>query len=129
MLIDKKKLMEIANTTLKLIDDKKINSLDDLEKWVGHKFVPDSKKKEEYIEISEIPSNCGTTLSVSYISHMHLGIPLEILINRRLNYSRIILKFNRLLEQYSPFMYDTYGNTIQERNLPTIDFQEVRKQL
>lgn len=129
MLIDRNRLIKIISTSLGIMDEKQLNSLEELEKWEGNRFIPDSKRKHEYLKISKKSLKGETpSLILSYIIE-GTGIPLEIKINQESNYSRIILKFNGTLVAYSPFMQDIYGNTIQKRVLATIDVQEVKSHL
>ena len=129
MLISKEKLKEVVKTTLKVIEP--INSLGDLENLLGEVLTPDPSKKREIIEISEKPSDQGTSVvDISYFFEGREGIPLNIKINPHLDYFKIVVKFNGSLEEYTSIIEnDTYGNRMQEMILPTTDFQEVRREL
>lgn len=128
MLIKKGKLSKIINTTLEFMNERKINSIGDLAQYVGQPYHPDPSKKDEFIGVEERPSNHGTTtLSLSYKCQSRLR-PLDIRINPQLNYSKIIIAFNRTLAGYTPFVQDTSGNTAQEKKLTT-DIKEIKEQL
>ena len=129
MLIDKSRLLGIIRTSLGVMNEKQMNSLEELEKWEDNRFIPNSKRKHEYIKISKKSLKGETpSLILSYIVE-GTGIPLEIKINQESGCSRITLKFNGTLGAYSPFMQDIYGNTIQERILNTTNVQEVKAHL
>ena len=129
MLISKEKLKEVVKTTLQVIEP--INSLGDLEKLLGEVLIPDLSKRREIIEISKKPSKQETSVvDISYFLKGRRDIPLKIKINPQLDRSEIVVKFNGSLEEYTPIIEnDTYGNRMQEIELPTTDFQEVRREL
>lgn len=115
MIITKQILRTHAERLLEGLKEEGISSLEIALKSDGREFkvremLPDS------IHIHIRPSNAGTTaLKISYECQDFEGIPIELVINPKLNYRQVIVKCNEPVQGYIPFGADGYGNLQQFR--------------
>jgi len=76
----------------------------------------------DFVEFEWRPSNLNTlAYAISYI-RPGTGIPLGARINPVLDYSQMIIKSVGLIGGYDPFMEDHLGNILQNKVIPTSQF-------
>ncbi len=101
-------------------------SVEDLERRVGRtqETIPG-----ERVEFLLQPSNLGTrAYTVSYVIP-GAGIPIEFKLNSHLGYTKIILKMEKPLQGYEPFMADPYQNIIQSKDIQDTSLASVKQEL
>lgn len=129
--VNRQHLEKLANELLSFLDTKKIESIKDLERVMKEKSLPafGDYNAEGMVIISLRPSNEGTKAhTVSYFVE-GLGFPIEFKINTKLGYSKMIIKGDFNLQGYSDFAQDRFGNIVQEKQLNSIDFSQVRVEI
>ncbi len=114
MKITHKELRKIAANILSLINKDKIDSADYLEEKLRSSPIIDiDMAHSEFVSISKRPSEEGTfAYTLSYIIPSS-GIPMEIRINPTLNYTRLIIKDQELVDGYQKFAIDFFDNKVQ----------------
>lgn len=119
-------IREIVGRFLAVLDREGIISLDSLGKKTGQRFPVNEK---DSVELQMRPFNKGTeAYTASYLS-AGMGTPVEFRINPDLGYSVIMVKFQGLLDGYSPFSSDGAGNTAQDKRISSVEMSAVRKEL
>jgi len=128
MRINRKTLGKFAERFVEVIDRESISSSEDLDRLLGEKQVV-GQDSFDYILVELRSSNCGTkAYSVGYFVP-EVGVPIDCRINRELNYSKIIAKFNGTLPSYTPFFQDEFSNIAQEILLDSSEFSKVKKEI
>ena len=126
-LITPRKLRQIAGSILDFLVKENIDSIKSLEKRLGESFA--IKRQDHVIQIELRPSESGSeAYTISYIMPRG-GIPIEIRINLNFNYSKIIVKTNSGLNDYTPVIYDYFGNIIQDKRIDDCSILEIKKEL
>ncbi len=119
-------IRNIARNFLEVLSREGIQSNGDLEKRIGETF---SLSSEDFVTIVLRPSDLGTSAySVSYIRH-GTGIPVELRINEKLDYSRVCIKLQERIDGYLPFGSDIFGNIAQDKEIKSSDFSLVIQEL
>lgn len=126
--ITKEYLGRIAENVLKFLDRKKVNSLSDLDRLMDQPFSIDENTKERIL-VELRPSNLYTKAYVISYTVPGRGIPLEIRVNKKLKYSRVIVKGDFNLPDYEPFAKDLFGNIAQNKQLGSIDISQIKSEL
>ena len=128
MKISKEELGRTSKGLIDFLDENNLNSVRDIEKLLGRRFVVN--KKLDYVNIELRPSNFGTSAhTISYIVPYLQGIPLEIKINQVLSYSQLIIKAYEEIDGYMPFSTDIFDNIIQARRIEGADMNSIRSEL
>lgn len=129
--ISKFYLNQAKERILSFLDEREINSASDLDELEGEKFKMNSQGSE-MISVEKRPSNFSTeSITVNYID-LERGIPLEVLINEDLGYSRVITKGRFFLSGYTGFSIssrDSFGNRRQENKIPYTGILKIREEL
>lgn len=129
MEITKKVIRGAAKRLIKFFDKRKIDSPNKLDALIGKSF-PLRDSLQYSIDISLRPSNDRTlAYTISYVSPTLNGIPLEVKINQQLNYSIVIVKMMKNLENYSVFSIDEFRNLRQCKLIKSCDIIEVSEEL
>lgn len=127
MKISFKDLGKIAGNFLYLMEKEGIEKTEDLEKRIG--TTVKLEKSEDFVLITTRPSNHNT---LAYIVSYHcnnLGIPLELNINKKKEYSRVLIKSEKKLKDYKTFHYDCYDNPMQNKIFMTSNLSYLKKEL
>lgn len=128
MKISRDELGKIAQNVLDSLEREGINSISDFKAKIGKKTDTPLNNSDK-ISFELCPSNDETqAYTLSYIRE-GTGIPVEIRINPKRGYTRIILKTARKLKGYEPFRYDIFNNLMQERVLQGTGISQVKAEL
>ena len=128
-LITHKKLGKIAKNVLDFLEEKKIDSVENLEEreMLGDSF--DIKGSNHAVHIGLKSSNLrGEDYAISYVNPDG-GIPIEIKINLVSNSSQIIAKANSKIKNYAFVKYDSFGNRIQNKVIVGCSIPSIKKEL
>lgn len=118
-------LKRIVQDFLRVLDEQKLTSVPELERAVNEGF----SGRQGDVAVTNRPSNFGTrAITIRYILQRE-GIPVEIKINRELQYSQIVLKADERINGYRPFATDRFYNVAQNKVMKTTDFDEIKKEL
>lgn len=134
MRISREKLSEVSKTFIEILDREWVRNLGDLEALAGQ-AIPVNGKEQEYLIVGWRPSNLGTrAIDASYtIQHRAKqvggGIPLDLKMNRLLDYSQIIIKADFTIEDYNHIAEDPFGNIVQARVLDNTDWQRIQEEI
>lgn len=127
-LITKKKFRKIAISILDFLNEKKIDSIKNLEGMFEESF---KIKKETnlfiYVGLESSESD-GKVYTIKYVD-CDKGIPFEIRMNPKFNYSKIIVKTDSGLEDYISFDSDSFGNFIQNKRIGGCSIPEIKEEL
>ena len=125
----REEISDVARRLRVFLDRKEIESVKDLEKKMGQAFSVPGGGPGDLITMEIRPSDFGSTAyTISYITPKK-GIPIEVSVNPGMNYSRVILKAELRLKDYTTFAYDRFGNHIQDRIIPGCSISGVKKEL
>lgn len=127
-LITPRKLSQIAKNVLDFLENKKIASIEYIEKRQGEFF---DIKKQDDITLDLKLSESGTKLyTIIYIDYK-TGVPLEIQMDPDLNNSKISVKTGSKLNGYGSFLpiSDYFGNILQNKTLDGCSISEIKKEL
>ena len=117
-------LGEIAKDMLRVLEEEGIVSINTLEKKLGQSF----DAKEGKIKLESRPSELDTWASTASYVIQGKGIPIEVRMNSRLEYSMVIVKTEKKIEGYNPFFYDPRGNIIQHKKTD-FSWEKIREEL
>ncbi len=128
MKINKQELEKIARLLSSILEKEGIHSVNDLEGKIGGTYFVE-ENAGDYIEIILLPSKSSTVAyTINYIRPKR-GVPIEVKINKSLNYSTIMLKCEEKIEGYEPFWLDPFRNMMQSKDIRSTDFQDVLNEL
>lgn len=123
----KNDIRRIVNSMLNLFKEKKIESLNGIEKIVDQTFPV--KTENEKINVLLRHSGYGTkTLTINY-EVAGRGIPLEIKINKEIGYSTIVVKGNFHIPKYDEFCRDVFDNIMQIKVLYSLSVSQILQEL
>ena len=129
MKITHKELKKIATNLLSIINKEKIDHVDSLEEKLRSSIMINIDMGDgEYVSISKRPSNEAFAYTFSYITP-NSGIPMEIRINPTLNYTKVIIKDERLVDGYQKFAIDPFGNKVQYLTIKSSDLPFLKIEL
>lgn len=125
-------LKKITKKFLNVIEENRIFSLLDVEQG-SEKMFPIAGNPNEYISFEFRPSSDHRIAhrkspTITY-NKINGGMPIEVIINRYEDYSRIIVKTIDTIPGYSPFYVDIYGNIAQEKKIHSTNTSQVKKEL
>ena len=126
MKVTKQRLGEIAGTLISALKEFKVDTAQDITRLMNVKIII---SKREMIIGEERFSNNGTTAQTISYAVDGTGIPLELKINPALNYTKIILKSEEQIPEYSPFMIDRFGNVMQDLKMPDVSMKKTLSEL
>ena len=128
MLFSLNDIGRMAHSFLEVFSQKGIFSTPKVDTYLGEK-IP-ALPTANYIEFSLGDSNQGTkTYRIEYITHPDFYTPLTLRINPDLNYSMIILKAEEIINGYTPFVTDIFGNIIQDKRIPSSDLEDALREI
>jgi len=122
MLFDQRKLGDIARQMMQVLDQQQVTSYEDLEQMVGQRFIINDCER---VSVLRRPSNAGTQTVVVEYSINGGGVPLDIAINKVLDYAHLTVKCTEIRAGYSPFGQDSFGNIQQRKTVFTPDLSDV----
>lgn len=116
MLLSKKDLGKIAADFLEVLARERVGTMEALESRLGTKLSLNNGMSDEIV-FGVGNSQNGT--NAWYIDYCRegLGLPIEIRLNRTLDYSKFIVKCEQEIKGYSPFAADPFGNIVQMKTL------------
>ena len=122
-------LKRYSSEMLDLLEREKIDDIEGLQKRVGESFVA----SDGIIQLEARPSGSkiiatDVALTMSYIIEGK-GIPLEIRLNHNSAYSRIILKSQDRIEDYSPIGFDSVGSNVIQSKIGDYSFELIKEEL
>ena len=127
MKLSKKDIGAISTEFLELLDKESIFTSEDLERMIGKDI--NGKISGDRLIFDNRPSNLNTmAYTVSYVRE-GTGIPLELKMNPSLYYSQVILKSQEIIEGYSSFSEDDFGNIMQVKAMGSISLSLSRNEL
>ena len=127
MLLRKSDIGRVSRSLCALLDREDITCVDELSQRVGDSFQIIGS--QERVEIALRPSNYGTQAYVIDYIIEGTGVPLSIRVNPSLRKGYVILKFDNLIEGYTSFAQDPFGNIPQAKELDSGNLSELRNQL
>ena len=129
MKLTHKELRKIATNLLSIIDKEKIDCVDSLEEKLRSPLMINIDMGDnEYVSISKRPSNEGFAYTFSYMTP-NSGIPMEIRINPTLNYTKVIIKDEKMVDGYQKFAIDPFGNKVQDITIKSSDLPFLKIEL
>ena len=124
MEITREHLREAADAVLRFFEKKNITSLQDIARINYILHVVDGAKGTIYVQ--KIPSNLGTIAqAVSYVLPCDNDVPIDIKMNKELDYSQVILKTILLIPDYKLFSEDRFGNMRQFKMIHSTNLADV----
>lgn len=126
-LISREDLGRFSEEFLETLKRENVNSHNSLQRMLGESLTT----TKGFIQLEARPSGRGiipseTAHVMSYI--IDGGIPIEVRMNPQSRYSKITVKSIDDIRGYVPFLYDGFGNCIQEIRFE-FSFNEVKKHL
>lgn len=128
-LILPKDLVNIAEDTLKILDENNIHSMEDLTKNIGKMFSIENSPENYFIRILERPSNQNTNAIVLEYNQNSTGIILNTVSNKKLDYSQIMVKRKFRFKDYQCFGGDQFRNKSMFKKIPSSDFSVIIEEI
>jgi hypothetical protein len=128
MKISGDELGKIAQTILDLLEKEGISSISSLEARISRKTntIVNSSDRISFELRPSVDKTQAYTLSYT---REGTGIPIEIRINPAKGYTKIILKTEKELKGYEPFLYDIFDNIVQERRIQETGISQIKAEL
>lgn len=114
MKITSKDIGRFATEFLHVLQRENINSSEVLEKRVQEGKQEFTINVQESLVIMFRPSQRGTLACTMSYAVQGVGTPIELRINKELNYTKSIIKSIKIIPEYSKFTEDKFGNIIQD---------------
>lgn len=110
------------------LEEQRINEVKDLGRLLKKSFDIDGVTKEK-ISVEMRPSESGTAAYTIRYTEEKIGMPLEVKINKDLDYSKIIVKGTFRLDGYAAWARDPRGNVAQAKTLDSSTISAVNSEL
>lgn len=121
---------EVARHILRFFDIRNIVTLKDLEPFNG-KLVQMTSDATEHILVScrkqEITGK--PPYQIEYISSYYQGTLMDVRVYPERSLTHIILKNEMPLQEYAPFVRDTFGNIVQNRAIRDFGIDVIRREM
>jgi len=114
MKITLKDIGKFAAEFLHVLQRENINSSELLEKRVQRGRQEFTINVQESLVIMLLPSQKGTLECTMSYTVQGVGIPIELRINKELDYTKSTIKSIKIIPEYSRFAKDEFGNIVQD---------------